>query len=157
MNTFIYRLITTGDSIIPLILRLTLGIVFLPHGLQKTVGLFGGHGFSGTMQFFTGPMHIPPVFAFLAIAAESAGALALILGLFTRVAAFGIGVVLVVAVATVHSANGFFMNWSGEQKGEGFEYHLLGLGIVIVLLITGGGKASVDRVIARQLNPPETR
>jgi len=139
----------TDSSVGPLIARLVLGFVMLPHGLQKTFGLFGGHGFSGTMQFFTGMMHIPAAFAFLAIAAEFAGALGLIAGLFSRVAALGIAIVMAVAIVTVHAANGFFMNWMGQQKGEGFEYHLLALGLAGVVIIQGAGKASLDGLIAQ--------
>jgi len=100
------------------------------------------------MQFFTGTMHIPVLFAFLAIAAEFAGALGLIVGLLGRVAAFGIAAVMTVAIVTVHGANGFFMNWMGTQKGEGFEYHLLAIGLALVVVIQGAGKASLDGLIA---------
>ena len=122
-----------------------------PHGAQKMLGWFGGHGFTGTMNFFTGTMHIPALFAFLAIFAEFAGSLGLIAGFFSRIAAFGIATTMVVAIATVHGANGFFMNWYGNQKGEGFEYHLLALGLALVVIISGGGKASLDRLIAQRL------
>ena len=141
-------LFKTNSSFGPLVARLVLGFVMLPHGAQKALGWFGGHGFAGTMQFFTGMMHIPVVFAFLAIAAEFAGALGLIAGLLSRVAACGIASVMVVAIATVHGANGFFMNWLGNQKGEGFEYHLLAIGLALVVMIQGGGKASLDGLIA---------
>ena len=138
----------TNSSLAPLAARLVLGFVMLPHGLQKVFGLFGGHGFTATMNSFTTMMHIPVVFAFLAIAAEFAGALGLIVGLFSRVAAFGIATVMAVAIITVHSANGFFMNWMGSQKGEGFEYHLLAIGLALVIMIQGAGKASLDGLIA---------
>ena len=144
-------LFKTDAAVSSLILRLTLGAVFLPHGAQKVLGWFGGYGYSATMGFFTGQMHIPAFFAFLAIAAEFAGAIGLILGLFTRVAALGIASVMGVAIVTVHYANGFFMNWSGTQKGEGFEYHLLALGIAVALMIRGGGKWSADAAIAKKL------
>lgn len=143
-------LLVTNDSVASLILRLTLGVVFFPHGAQKVLGWFGGHGFAGTMGFFTQSMHIPALFAFLAIAAEFAGAIGLILGLFTRVAAFGIASVMLVAVATVHWHNGFFMNWNMNQKGEGFEYHLLAFGIAVALMIAGGGKLSIDRLLSKR-------
>ncbi|MEI8233184.1 MAG: DoxX family protein [Verrucomicrobiota bacterium] len=143
-------LFKTDAAISTLILRLTLGVVFLPHGAQKVLGWFGGYGYSATMAFFTGQMHIPALFAFLAIAAEFAGAIGLILGLFTRVAALGIAANMAVAIAMVHSANGFFMNWSGAQKGEGFEYHLLAIGIAVALMIRGGGKWSADAAIAKK-------
>lgn len=141
----------TNDNLAPTVARLTLGLVMFPHGAQKALGWFGGYGYSGTMGFFTGTMHIPAVFAFLAIAAEFAGSIALIAGLFSRIAAFGIAAVMAVAIATVHLGNGFFMNWYGNQKGEGYEYHLLALGLALIVIIHGGGKASLDTLIARRV------
>lgn len=143
-------LVKTNDQAAPLVARLTLGLVMFPHGAQKALGWFGGYGYSGTMGFFTGTMHIPVVFAFLAILAEFAGSLGLIFGLFSRVAAFGIAAVMAVAIATAHLSQGFFMNWYGNQKGEGFEYHLLAIGLAVIVLVYGGGKASLDAVIARR-------
>jgi putative oxidoreductase len=148
----LYSLFQTGRAYSTLLLRLTLGAVFFPHGAQKVLGWFGGYGFTGTMGFFTGTMHIPAVFAFLAIAAEFAGSIGLILGLGTRIAALGILSTMVVAIATVHAQFGFFMNWAGTQKGEGFEYHLLAIGIALALIIRGGGKWSADAAIADSLN-----
>jgi len=142
------KLIATDGAAATTILRLVLGIVFFAHGAQKMLGWFGGYGFTGTMGFFTGTMHIPAFFAFLAIAAEFFGGLGLILGLLTRVAAFGIAVNMLVAIVTVHSQFGFFANWMGTQKGEGYEYHLLVLAICTALMIKGGGAASVDRTLA---------
>src|SRR5437016_6603754 len=144
----IRRLFATDDSTATAILRVVLGLVFFAHGAQKMLGWFGGYGFSGTMGFFTGAMHIPAPLAFLAIAAEFFGGIGLILGFLTRIAAFGITVNMLVAIATVHGAFGFFMNWSGAQKGEGFEYHLLVLAITAFLTIRGAGAFSVDRTIA---------
>jgi Predicted membrane protein len=120
------------------------------HGAQKVLGWFGGNGFEGTMNFFTQGMGIPAVFAFLAIAAEFAGSLGLITGLLTRVAAFGIFSNMVVAVGKVHLKNGLFMNWTGKQAGEGYEYHLLVMAITIVLMLAGGGKLSLDRAITEK-------
>src|SRR5258708_33969441 len=111
------------------------------------LGWFGGYGFSGTMGYFTGAMHIPTLFAVLAIAAEFFGGIGLILGFLTRVAACGIAVNMLVAIATAHRAFGFFMNWTGTQKGEGFEYHILVLAIVNYLMIRGAGAFSVDRLL----------
>ena len=144
----IRKLIGTDDSAATAILRLTLGLVFFAHGAQKMLGWFGGYGFSGTMGFFTGPLHVPAVFAFLAIAAEFFGGLGLILGFLTRIAAFGIAVNMLVAVAAVHRAFGFFMNWTGAQHGEGFEYHLLVLAITAFLMIRGAGAFSLDRILS---------
>jgi putative oxidoreductase len=140
----------TNDSAAPLLARLTLGLVIFPHGAQKALGWFGGYGFTGTMGFFTGTMHIPALFAFLAILAEFAGSLALIAGLFTRAAALGIASVMAVAILTTHASNGFFMNWLGTQKGEGFEYHLLALGLALIVMIYGAGEASLDGFIHRK-------
>jgi putative oxidoreductase len=142
------KLFATDDSIAAAILRLVLGVVFFAHGAQKMLGWFGGFGFSGTMGFFTGAMHIPAPLAFLAIAAEFFGSLGLILGFLTRIAALGIATNMIVAIWTVHRAVGFFMNWGGTQKGEGFEFHLLVLAIAGFLVIRGAGALSVDRVIA---------
>ena len=142
-------LFKTDNTLSTLLLRVTLGAVFFPHGAQKVLGWFGGYGFTGTMGFFTGQMHVPAFFAFLAIMAEFAGAIALILGLFTRVAAFGIAANMVVAIAMVHVGNGFFMNWTGKQPGEGIEYHLLVIGLALALIIRGGGMLSMDRAISK--------
>lgn len=146
----LYLLLRTNDSGAPLLARLTLGLVMFPHGAQKALGWFGGYGYSGTMGYFTGTLHIPALFAFLAILAEFAGALALIAGLFSRAAAFGIAAVMTVAIFMAHAANGFFMNWTGSQKGEGFEYHLLALGLAVIVIIYGGGKASLDALLSRR-------
>ncbi len=148
----IRKLFATDDNTATAILRLVLGVVFFVHGAQKMLGWFGGFGFSGTMGFFTGTMHIPAVLAFLAIAAEFFGGLGLIFGLLTRIAAFGIAVNMLVAIAEVHGAFGFFMNWTGTQHGEGFEYHLLVLAITAFLMIRGAGAFSVDRVLGRDVS-----
>ena len=144
----LHLLLKTDNSTAPLLARLALGLVMFPHGAQKALGWFGGYGFDGTMGYFTGTLHIPAVFAFLAIAAEFAGSLGLITGFLSRISALGIGITMTVAIFMGHAANGFFMNWYGNQKGEGFEYHLLAIGLALVVLVTGGGKASVDGLIA---------
>lgn len=139
------KILKTDNSITPIILRLTLASVMFPHGAQKVLGWFGGYGFSKTLAFFTEQMRIPTAFALLAFAAEFLGPIGLIAGFKTRVAAFGIGVTMFVATIMVHWNNGFFMNWNGNQAGEGFEFHILAIGISLALLITGGGRFSVDR------------
>ena len=142
------KLIATDNDIATTILRLALGVIFFAHGAQKMLGWFGGYGFTGTMGFFTGVLHIPAVFAFLAIAAEFFGGLGLILGLLTRVASFGVFCNMIVAVAMIHHNFGFFMNWTGTQKGEGYEYHLLLVAASAFLIIRGAGAASVDRLLS---------
>lgn len=141
---------TTNDFGLTL-LRLALGAVFFAHGAQKTLGWFGGYGFKGTLGFFTQQMHIPIVFAVLAIAAEFLGGIGLVLGLLGRVAAFGIACEMAVAIYLVHRHFGFFMNWAGTQKGEGYEYHLLTLVICLVIMIKGSGALSIDRSASRTL------
>lgn len=146
----LHHLVRTTDAWWPTILRVTLGMVMLPHALQKTVGMFGGAGFSQTVHAFTTQLHLPATLAVLVIVIEQLGSLALVLGFFTRAAAAGIGAVMIGAIATVHLGNGFFMNWAGTQAGEGFEYHLLVLAMVAALLVGGGGRASIDRTLGGQ-------
>jgi putative oxidoreductase len=142
------KLLATSDDWTLTVLRLVMGVTFFMHGAQKMLGWFGGYGFSGTMGFFTNMMHIPAPFAVLAILAEFMGGIGLIVGALTRIAAFGIATNMVVAVLMVHANVGFFMNWTGQQKGEGFEYHLLALAIAVVLMVRGGGAFSVDRALS---------
>jgi len=147
----IRTLIQTNEDVSGVVLRMGLGAVFFAHGAQKLFGWFGGYGYSGTMGFFTGYLGIPALFAFLAIMAEFFGALGLLSGLLTRVSAFGIAIVMVVAILMIHLQYGFFMNWSGKQQGEGIEYHLLALTISTVLMINGGGRWSLDRLITEKI------
>lgn len=142
------KLLATSDDWTLTLLRLVMGAVFFAHGAQKALGWFGGYGFTGTMGFFTQLLHIPAPFAFLAICAEFLGGIGLILGALTRIAALGIASNMLVAILMVHSHIGFFMNWTGQQKGEGFEYHLLAIAIAIVLMVKGSGPLSVDRALA---------
>ncbi len=117
------------------------------------LGWFGGGGVGGTIDFFAQNLGVASALTFLVILAEFFGSLGLLAGLLTRVAAFGIGCVMLGAVFLVHRHIGFFMNWTGQQQGEGFEYHILALGLVIVLLIRGGGAFSVDRWVEKRWYP----
>jgi len=141
-------LLQTDGSLALFVLRLTLAVVIFPHGAQKVLGWFGGHGFKATMAYFT-KSGIPAVVGLLVIMAEFLGPLGLAVGLLTRLAAVGVAAVMLGAIFMVHKQHGFFMNWFGTQQGEGFEYHLLALGISIALVIGGGGAWSVDALIAR--------
>ena len=143
------KLLNTESDVALTFLRLTLGLVIFPHGAQKALGWFGGFDFEGTMGFLTGQVGLPMVIAFLVILIEFAGSLALIAGFMSRVAALGIGVVIGSAAYVAHLGNGFFMNWMGNQKGEGFEYHLLVVGMALALVIKGGGAFSVDRKLSQ--------
>jgi putative oxidoreductase len=140
-------LATTNDTILTFV-RLILGAVFFAHGAQKVLGWWGGFGFTGTMNAFTHMMHIPAPFAFLAIMAEFLGGLGLLVGLLARVAAFGIAVNMTVAVLTIHRHVGFFMNWYGNQQGEGWEYHILAIALALVILVRGAGAYSVDGALS---------
>lgn len=148
MTQFIQSVLSTNGDWTGLILRLTLAAMILPHGAQKLLGWFGGYGFSGTMGYFTKTAGLPAVIAFLVIIGESVGGVLLLAGVGTRIMSLWIGAVMVGAMLTVHWQNGFFMNWFGAQKGEGIEFFLLSLGIVVALLFTGGGKFSVDSAIS---------
>ncbi len=141
------KLMGTSDDASFTILRLVLGVVFFAHGAQKMLGWFGGYGFHGTMGFF-GHMGMPAPVAFLVICTEFFGGLGLIVGLLTRIAALGIGGEMIGAILMVHLQNGFFMNWMGTQKGEGFEYHLLVIAMAVVLVLRGAGAFSLDRMFS---------
>jgi len=144
-------LFATDRDLGSLVIRVTLGIIIFPHGAQKLLGWFGGYGFNGTMGFFTDQLGVPALLALLVILAESLGSLALVAGFLTRLSAFGIGASMTGAILMVHASNGFFMNWYGAQAGEGFEYHLLVLGMALALIIKGGGRYAVDALVAERL------
>lgn len=144
------NLLATDNSYNWLILRVVLGLVILPHGLQKAFGLFGGFGWDASMNYFTGHVGLPSALGALVILIESLGAVLLILGFAGRINAFLLGAVMVGAFFQDHMHNGFFMNWFGNQKGEGFEYDLLVWGIAAVLTVNGSGRFSVDRWLAHR-------
>ena len=143
------RLLRTWPDRAALVARLTLGVVMFPHGAQKTLGWFGGEGARVTLATMA-QEGIPAAVTLLVMVAELAGSIALVLGLAGRLAAAGIAVTMLGAIALVHIPNGFFMNWTGQQAGEGFEYHLLALGLAIVVIIRGSGVLSVDRALTRR-------
>lgn len=140
------KIFRTKPDVVPAIIRIVVGVLFFAHGAQKMLGWWGGPGFSAMMRGFES-QGIPAVFAFLAIAAEFFGGIGMVLGFLTRIAAFGISVNMIVAILTVHWKNGLFMNWTGQQKGEGFEFHLLVLAITISIMLVGAGAFSIDGVI----------
>lgn len=119
-----------------------------PHGMQKLLGWWGGFGWDGTRGYFDS-MGIPYPMGALAVVGESLGCLGLMAGFLTRLCAFGIVAIQVGAVLMTHLPHGFFMNWNGNHKGEGFEYALLALALAVPLMVWGGGKASVDRALSR--------
>lgn len=142
---------TDSNSYALLILRLALGAVILPHGMQKALGMFGGYGLQGTLGFFQS-MGMPLLLGILVISAEFLGSIGVLLGLGTRFMALSIALTLGGAmVLGGHIHNGFFMNWFGNQPGEGIEYFILVLGSAIALVLAGGGKWSVDSLISKKL------
>lgn len=141
----------TSNHISGLILRLTLGLVILPHGLQLLLGWFGGYGFSGSMSYFTGAAGLPWIVAFLVIMLQSVGALLILAGAGARLMAFAYIIMFFGMIVTAHADYGFFMNWAGNQKGEGYEYHLLVIGLSALLLLNGSGRFSFDYFMSKSL------
>ncbi len=137
-------LFSTSGDIIPLILRVTAFVVIFPHGAQKLLGWFGGYGFKGTYGFFTGQMKFPRILAVLIILGESIGPVLILVGFLTKFAALSIGIIMLGAAVLAHRQNGFFINWNGNQKGEGFEFHILAIGLFLALVVGGAGEYSVD-------------
>ena len=144
------KLIQTDDELASLVARVALGVVMFPHGAQKVLGWFGGAGLSGTMEMFSS-MGMPAVMAALIIVAEFFPALGLIFGFLGRLCAGASGMLMLGAIFMVHLPYGFFMNWFGNQPGEGFEYHILAIGLAIAVLIKGSGKWSVDRLLTARV------
>ncbi|MDD4932912.1 MAG: DoxX family protein [Methylacidiphilaceae bacterium] len=147
MNPF-SGMLFTSRSLGPCVLRLGLAIVFFPHGAQNVLGWFGGGGLAGSTAFLHHSLHIPMLLAQAAVWSELLAPIALLLGLFTRLAAFALGTTMAVAALMAHLPHGFFMNWFGTQSGEGFEFHILAVAGCLCLLFTGGGAFSVDRRVS---------
>jgi putative oxidoreductase len=147
-KTMLKKLMATNNDVAFTIVRVVLGVVFLAHGSQKMLGLFGGFGFHATMGFFT-HMGMPAPLAFLIICTEFFGGLGLVLGLLARIPALGVAGLMIGAIFMVHLQNGFFMNWMGTQKGEGFKFHLLALAMAAAILLRGAGAFSLDRTLSK--------
>jgi putative oxidoreductase len=143
------KIFNTNNDLTGLITRLTLGLILFPHGAQKMLGMFGGYGFGGTMGFFTGTLHLPWIIGFLVIIIEFVGSLSLIAGFASRIWSALTIILFIGIIFTSHIDNGFFMNWVGNQNGEGYEYHLLIIGLSLATLINGSGKFSVDEKIVK--------
>ena len=142
------RLLDTDDDYVALGLRLVLALVLFPHGAQHLFGWFGGYGYAGTHGWMVGTVGIPGPIATFAIVVEVLAPLALIVGAFGRVAAAGLAGFLLVAAST-HLGHGFFMNWLGNQQGEGFEYHILALALAMAVAVRGSGACSLDARLTR--------
>jgi len=140
------KLLHTPNDLALAFARIILGIVFFAHGAQKMLGWFGGFGFSGTVDAFD-KMGMPVPLAYFIIFVEFFGALSMIFGLLSRLGGLGITALMLGAIFTVHMRNGFYMNWFGNQKGEGFEFHLLVIALAVLILIRGAGAFSLDRLL----------
>ena len=142
------KLLSTPNDLTLTLARIILAVIFFAHGSQKMFGFFGGRGVSGTIEIFQQTMGIPAPLTILAMTAEVFGAVGLFLGLFSRIAAMGLLVVMVVAPFANHLYPHFFMNWQGRQMGEGYEYHLLAIALIVTILVRGAGALSLDRAIS---------
>jgi putative oxidoreductase len=147
LRKFLY----TEEKYSTTLLRIMLGLILFPHGAQKMLGWFGGYGFSGTMNFFTGTAGLPYIIGLLVILIEFFGAIFLITGFAVRLTAFAVIADMIGIIFKSHIQNGFFMNWFGNQAGEGYEYHLLVIAISVVLLMSGAGKWSADFALYRKM------
>jgi putative oxidoreductase len=145
------NLISTAPDWTQTVVRIVLGVVFFAHGAQKLFGWFGGPGLKDTVRTMRESLGLPVPLALAAVAAEVFGGLGLIAGLLSRVAAAGIGVIMVVAVVMVHGRYGLFLNWFGDRKGHGYEYHLLAIGLAVVIVVRGSGALSLDRLLSVSL------
>ena len=146
-NSMKQLLFSTQNDWVGFILRITVGTIMFPHGAQKLLGLFGGYGYHATMNFFTKTLKLPAFISFLVIMIEFFGAFGLIAGFSSRLWALLLILIMTGAIATTNYKNGFFMNWFQNQGGEGYEYHLLVIGMCLALLFTGSGAFSLDGLI----------
>jgi putative oxidoreductase len=143
------KLFNTSDSWTPIVLRIILGLVVFPHGAQKLLGWFGGYGFSGSMNYFTDTVGLPWIIGFLVIILEFFGAIALVAGIATRIISALYIVIAIGIIFTSSIQHGFFMNWFGNQGGEGYEYFLLWIGLAVALVLNGGGRYSIDKLLVK--------
>jgi putative oxidoreductase len=150
------RFLDTTPELHLTLCRLVLGGVMFAHSTQKLLGWFGGPGFTGTLESFRDQLGLPLIVGVLVVFAEFVGSLGLILGFMGRAAAACIVTVMVGAILLVHMEYGFFMNWFGKNAGEGFEFHLLAIGLSIPILARGSGAASVDQWLLRQIRKDKT-
>jgi putative oxidoreductase len=136
------------DLVAPLMLRIPLGLIFMAHGSQKLLGLFGGKGLTATFASFERDLGIPAIFTLLAIIAEFGGGFGILTGFPTRLSAAGISAVMLVAIYKIHWAHGFFLNMGClPGRGHGIEYCVALLGMALYLMIAGGGRWCLDRLV----------
>ena len=141
------QILATDSSWVPTLARIILGIIFFAHGSQKVLGWFGGQGLKQTLRTLTEHAGLPSIVALAAVGAEFLGGVALMLGFLGRLSALGIAVNMLAAIFMVHGQYGLFMNWFGDRKGHGIEYHLLAIALAIVIIAKGSGAFSLDRLL----------
>ena len=144
-----HRLTDTDDNLASIFLRVSFAMMIIPHGLEKVFGAFGGLGFEKTMAIFTEQFHIPWTVGVFAIAVEFLSPIAMLVGYQTRINALLLAGFMTVA-GSFHLKHGFHMNWFGEKAGEGFEFHILAIGMMLALAMIGGGKYSLDRKMMKK-------
>lgn len=145
-DTVFQRLVQTHNDLVLTFARFILGIVFFAHGAQKMLGWFGGYGFSATVGAFT-KMGMPAALVYFVIFVEFFGGLSMLFGLLSRLGGLGMTALMLGAIFTIHIHVGFFMNWYGTQKGEGYEFHLLAIALAVLIMVRGAGALSLDRLI----------
>ena len=143
------RILATDSNWVPTLARIVLGIIFFAHGSQKVFGWFGGPGLKKTVRTLTEFVGLPPILALAAVGSEFVGGVALILGLLGRISALGIAVNMLAAILMVHGKYGLFMNWFGDRKGHGIEYHLLAIALAVVIIAEGSGAFSLDALLSK--------
>jgi putative oxidoreductase len=147
-DNMLLQILATDSSWVPTLARIILGIIFFAHGSQKVFGWFGGPGLRQTLRTLTEVVGLPTIMALAAVGAEFVGGAALILGLLARISALVIAVNMLAAIFIVHGRYGLFMNWFGDRKGHGIEYHLLAIALAIVIIAKGAGAFSLDGLLS---------
>ncbi|MEL7004825.1 MAG: DoxX family protein [Bacteroidota bacterium] len=141
----IRSIIEKKPDLLPLILRISLGIVFIPKGFDLVMNYYDSLDW-----LTTGSLNLPIYLAYAVIFIEFYASLFLILGLSSRIMAASIGL-LVLGAIPYHFFSGLSIDWIGQTVGVGLEFHLIVIGMIIVLMITGSGKLSLDHFIGRFL------
>lgn len=136
-----------ADGMAQLITRFSIAVVMWPHGAQLLLGSFGGGGYADTMAYFTQQAGLPWIIGLLVILIQFFGSLLILMGLFTRLTSLAMAIIVIGMIFSGHVEHGFFMNWFGTQSGEGYEFHLLLLGLCLSLFFSKEYKYAMDRGI----------